>query len=95
MRGDHRTKLGLVWLGLVSLGLGLGPLGCSRHHQAPVAEDGAALFAKKCAECHQEDPDNDMRAPTPQALRLMSRSAILAIARDRPDEVGSEVSLQG
>ena len=66
-----------LWLGLVVLGLVLTVQGCARR-QAAVPEDGAALFAKKCAECHQEDPDNDMRAPTPQALRLMSKTAILA-----------------
>ncbi|MGA7855582.1 MAG: PQQ-binding-like beta-propeller repeat protein [Candidatus Acidiferrales bacterium] len=66
-----------VWLSLVLIGLAIILQGCA-HQRAAVPEDGAALFAKKCAECHQEDPDNDMRAPTPQALRLMSRSAILA-----------------
>ncbi|MGB2617210.1 MAG: hypothetical protein WBC57_08470, partial [Candidatus Acidiferrales bacterium] len=66
-----------VWLGLVLMGLVFGLQGCA-HRQAAVPEDGAALFSKKCANCHQPDPDNDMRAPTPQALRLMSRSAILA-----------------
>ena len=66
-----------VWLSLSIAGLAIILQGCA-HQRAAVPEDGAALFAKKCAECHQEDPDNDMRAPTPQALRLMSRSAILA-----------------
>jgi polyvinyl alcohol dehydrogenase (cytochrome) len=48
---------------------------CSRR-QPPVPVDAAALFTKKCASCHSSD--NNMRAPAPEALRQMSRSAILA-----------------
>jgi polyvinyl alcohol dehydrogenase (cytochrome) len=49
--------------------------GCSCK-PAPPPPDGAALFAQKCASCHS--PNNDMRAPEPQALHLMSRKLILA-----------------
>jgi polyvinyl alcohol dehydrogenase (cytochrome) len=38
--------------------------------------DGAALFSQKCASCHR--PGNDMRAPAPEALHQMSKTAILA-----------------
>ncbi|HUB02518.1 MAG TPA: PQQ-binding-like beta-propeller repeat protein [Terriglobales bacterium] len=47
---------------------------CSKK-QAP-APDGAALFAEKCASCHT--PNNDMRAPEPDALHQMSKATILA-----------------
>jgi polyvinyl alcohol dehydrogenase (cytochrome) len=49
--------------------------GCSRKQTAPPP-DGNALFAKRCASCH--DPNNDMRAPTPQELHEMSKDAIFA-----------------
>jgi polyvinyl alcohol dehydrogenase (cytochrome) len=49
-------------------------LGCSQKQPSP-APDGAALFTKKCASCHR--PDNDMRAPEPEALRQMTASSIL------------------
>jgi polyvinyl alcohol dehydrogenase (cytochrome) len=48
---------------------------CS-HRQAPPPPDGAALFTQKCASCHQ--PNNDMRAPEPEALHHMSKASILA-----------------
>lgn len=47
---------------------------CSRKTAPPP--NGAALFQQKCASCHT--PDNDMRAPPPEALHLMSKAAILA-----------------
>src|SRR6266536_4691937 len=46
--------------------------GCTRK-TAP-AVDAAAVFTKRCSSCHRDD--NDMRAPEPEALREMSRSAI-------------------
>jgi polyvinyl alcohol dehydrogenase (cytochrome) len=46
--------------------------GCSRK-TAP-AVDARAVFTKRCSGCHRDD--NDMRAPEPEALRQMSRSAI-------------------
>ena len=46
---------------------------CARKPAAPP--DGAALFSQKCAGCHR--PDNDMRAPAPEALHQMSKTAIL------------------
>lgn len=49
--------------------------GCSRR-QAPSL-DGAVVFQKKCASCHQRDA-SEMRAPPLEALRQMTRSAILA-----------------
>lgn len=49
--------------------------GCARK-QSKSAPDGTALFAKRCAGCHQ--PNNDMRAPTPDELHGMSKSAIFA-----------------
>jgi polyvinyl alcohol dehydrogenase (cytochrome) len=49
--------------------------GCSRKPAAP-APDGAALFTKKCANCHESN--SDTRAPAQEALRAMSRGAILA-----------------
>ncbi|MGC1371685.1 MAG: PQQ-binding-like beta-propeller repeat protein [Candidatus Sulfotelmatobacter sp.] len=48
--------------------------GCSRKQAAPP--DGAALFAKRCAGCHNST--NDMRAPAPQDLHDMSKQAIFA-----------------
>jgi polyvinyl alcohol dehydrogenase (cytochrome) len=56
------------------LGLALCLSGCSKK-QTAAAPDGAALFTKKCASCHQ--PNNDMRAPTPEALRQMTRASIV------------------
>jgi polyvinyl alcohol dehydrogenase (cytochrome) len=50
--------------------------GCARK-QVSAAPDGAALFTKKCASCHK--PENDMRAPEPTALRLMSSASILTV----------------
>jgi polyvinyl alcohol dehydrogenase (cytochrome) len=49
--------------------------GCSRK-SAPAAPDGAALFTKKCANCHESN--SDTRAPAQEALRQMSRGAIYA-----------------
>jgi polyvinyl alcohol dehydrogenase (cytochrome) len=48
--------------------------GCSRKQAPPP--DGAALFDKKCAGCH--DRNNDMRAPAREDLHEMSRGAIFA-----------------
>jgi polyvinyl alcohol dehydrogenase (cytochrome) len=48
--------------------------GCSRKQMPPP--DGAALFAKKCAGCH--DRNNDMRAPAREDLHEMSQAAIFA-----------------
>ena len=60
---------------LLSLAL-LALSGCSRKSSPPpVAVNAAAVFAKKCGTCHSEG--NDLRAPEPQALRNMSRAAIL------------------
>ena len=61
---------------LVVFGLSLLLAGCSRKQAAVAPPDGSALFTQKCASCHS--PNNDMRAPEPQALREMSRSTILA-----------------
>jgi polyvinyl alcohol dehydrogenase (cytochrome) len=47
--------------------------GCARK-QAALAPDGAALFNKKCAGCHQAN--NDMRAPEPESLRQMTKASI-------------------
>jgi polyvinyl alcohol dehydrogenase (cytochrome) len=49
--------------------------GCSRK-QNPPAVNAAALFDKKCASCHRNG--NDMRAPEPDDLHVMSKSYILA-----------------
>jgi polyvinyl alcohol dehydrogenase (cytochrome) len=54
--------------------LTLAGIRCSRKPSPPP--DGAALFAKNCASCH--NAENDMRAPVPEALHQMSRSSILA-----------------
>jgi len=52
--------------------------GCSRK-SAAAPPDGAALFTKKCANCHEShEADNDARAPASEALRQMSRPTILA-----------------
>jgi polyvinyl alcohol dehydrogenase (cytochrome) len=59
---------------LCILGLALCFQGCSRKQPAPL--DGAALFAQKCGGCHK--PNNDMRAPEPEALHQMSKASILA-----------------
>ena len=66
-------RLTLLWLALFCLTLGLS--GCTKK-QAAAPPDGAALFTKKCASCHQ--PNNDMRAPPPDALRQMTSASILA-----------------
>jgi len=47
--------------------------GCSRK-QSPTV-DAAALFKTKCAGCHYNG--NDMRAPEPEDLHVMSKSYIL------------------
>jgi polyvinyl alcohol dehydrogenase (cytochrome) len=47
--------------------------GCS-HKTVPPPPDGKALFAKKCAGCH--NVNNDMRAPAPEELQEMSKAAI-------------------
>lgn len=51
--------------------------GCSRKPGPPP--DGGALFAQNCATCHRAD--NDMRAPLPEALRQMSKAAVLTSLR--------------
>ena len=48
---------------------------CSRKPNTPPP-DGSALFVKRCSSCHS--PSNDMRAPEPAALHLMSQRFILA-----------------
>jgi polyvinyl alcohol dehydrogenase (cytochrome) len=53
----------------------VGLQGCSRKPNFP-APDGAALFVKRCSTCHSAG--NDMRAPEPAALHLMSQRFILA-----------------
>jgi polyvinyl alcohol dehydrogenase (cytochrome) len=50
--------------------------GCARK-QSPPAPDGVALFARKCAGCHDRN-SGDMRAPAPEELHQMSRSAIFS-----------------
>lgn len=49
--------------------------GCARKPKS-LPPDGAALFVQRCAGCH--NPGNDMRAPQPAALHLMSQRFILA-----------------
>ncbi len=49
--------------------------GCSRKPNSSPP-DGSALFVTRCASCHS--PGNDMRAPEPAALHLMSHRFILA-----------------
>jgi polyvinyl alcohol dehydrogenase (cytochrome) len=49
--------------------------GCSRKQQPPTI-DGAALFTKKCANCHETNSDS--RAPAQEALRQMSKDSIYA-----------------
>jgi polyvinyl alcohol dehydrogenase (cytochrome) len=48
--------------------------GCSSKQSSPP--DGAALFEKRCAGCH--DRNNDMRAPARADLHEMSRGAVFA-----------------
>jgi polyvinyl alcohol dehydrogenase (cytochrome) len=50
-------------------------VGCSRN-PAAAPPDGAALFTKKCANCHESN--SDTRAPAQEALKQMSRGAIYA-----------------
>lgn len=59
---------------LLLLGVAFLSQGCSKRQAAPP--DGNALFAKRCASCHTSN--NDMRAPTPEELRDMSKDAIFA-----------------
>src|SRR3954463_2232292 len=68
-----RTRIifGLITAFIASLSL----QGCSRKPNSPPP-DGAALFVQRCAGCHS--PGNDMRAPQPAALHLMSQRFILA-----------------
>lgn len=49
--------------------------GCSRKQNLPVV-NAEALFQNKCAACHREG--NDMRAPEPDDLKVMSKSYILS-----------------
>lgn len=60
---------------LLCLGLALCLAACSKK-QVPAPPDGAALFTKKCSNCHASN--HGMRAPAPEALRQMSSSSILA-----------------
>jgi polyvinyl alcohol dehydrogenase (cytochrome) len=66
------------WFELVSVAgillMAIGAVSCSRKQSAPP--DGATLFAQKCATCHK--PNNDMRAPAPEALHHMTKTAIMA-----------------
>ena len=70
-RSLHPSTCAVIWsFALLALS------GCSRKSAPPpVAVNAAAVFAKKCGSCHAEG--NDLRAPEPQALRNMSRAAIL------------------
>src|SRR5947208_16460513 len=54
--------------------------GCSRKPNS-ATPDGAALFVQRCAGCHS--PGNDMRAPQPAALPLMSQRFTLAALTSR------------
>jgi polyvinyl alcohol dehydrogenase (cytochrome) len=49
--------------------------GCSRKQTTPPL-DGKALFARKCAGCHEGNTDS--RAPAQQALQQMTKDAIYA-----------------
>ena len=49
--------------------------GCSRKSNRP-AVNAEALFNQKCSACHREG--NDMRAPEPDDLHVMSKSYILS-----------------
>lgn len=62
---------------LLLLAVSLFLSGCSQKPAAPPP-DGAALFTRKCANCHEAEANNDARAPAPEALRQMTRPAILA-----------------
>jgi len=62
-----QTRFSLLFVGLL-----LATGACTRR--TPSTVDAAALFKRRCAGCHRDD--NDMRAPEPEALRQMSRSAI-------------------
>ncbi len=69
-RQSNRPAVALAFLPAIALVL---LNGCSRKQAPPP--DGAALFQQRCTSCHK--PDNDMRAPAPEALRQMSKNAIL------------------
>lgn len=71
--GSQNRTSSSVGLALFCLTLCLS--GCTKK-QAAAPPDGAALFTKKCASCHQ--PNNDMRAPEPDALRQMTSASIMA-----------------
>jgi polyvinyl alcohol dehydrogenase (cytochrome) len=74
--GTHKSqlrKIVLVVFSAILLTASCVTIGCLRKQAPPP--DGATLFAKNCASCHQAD--NDMRAPVPEALHQMSKSAIL------------------
>ena len=66
---------GLIATILSGLAAALCLQSCSRKPNFPPP-DGEALFIHKCTGCHSKG--NDMRAPEPAALHLMSKRLILA-----------------
>jgi polyvinyl alcohol dehydrogenase (cytochrome) len=73
LRGLRARPLARLLLLFMTCAVSL--LGCSRK-PTPPPPDGKALFAKKCAGCHEVN--SDMRAPTPEELQQMSKGAIFA-----------------
>ena len=66
--------LGVFFVGLLALVM-IGMDSCSSKPNVAPSE-GATLFVQRCSSCHS--PNNDMRAPAPAALHLMSQRFILA-----------------
>src|SRR5579871_114398 len=77
LRPRHRRAYPPLFVGVLTLFGALSLSGCTRKPSPPL--DGAALFQQNCASCHRAD--NDLRAPLPEALHQMSKSAILTALR--------------
>lgn len=72
----------------ICLTLGLALLaGAVTAQEAPVSEDGAALFETACAECHTTD-DVSYRVPEVEAFRADHRT------RKAPPYRGTDAELQ-
>src|SRR5579871_4799121 len=77
LRPRHRRAYRPLFVGVLTLFVALYLSDCTRKPSPPL--DGAALFQQNCASCHRAD--NDLRAPLPEALHQMSKSAILIALR--------------
>src|SRR5947199_1210801 len=67
-----------VWMGLAAAAMGVAPALVGRGlAQAPAAPDGAAIFAQRCAGCHEHATGH---TPTHEALmRRGSTNVLMAL----------------